>query len=70
VSLAGRAHSFTGYFIFSLLFFPAAIITAYLVHLVPGGVQAGEGGVCCDVLAGADRAAGSVAAAMRSDAGR
>ena len=31
--VAGRkGHSFIGYFIFSLFFFPAAIITAYLVH--------------------------------------
>jgi hypothetical protein len=30
--VAGRkGHSFLGYFIFSLFFFPAAIITAYLV---------------------------------------
>jgi hypothetical protein len=30
--VAGRkGHSFIGYFIFSLFFFPAAIITAYLV---------------------------------------
>ena len=30
--VAGRkGHSFTGYFIFSLFFFPAAIIAAYLV---------------------------------------
>jgi hypothetical protein len=26
-----KGHSFLGYFIFSLFFFPAAIITAYLV---------------------------------------
>ncbi len=31
--VAGRkGHSFIGFFIFSLFFFPAAIITAYLVH--------------------------------------
>ena len=31
--VAGRkGHSFIGYFIFSLFFFPAAIIAAYLVH--------------------------------------
>ena len=31
--VAGRkGHSFIGYFIFSLFFFPAAIIVAYLVH--------------------------------------
>ncbi|MGA9161705.1 MAG: hypothetical protein WB297_12695 [Actinomycetota bacterium] len=31
--VAGRkGHSFIGYFIFSLFFFPAAIITAYLVQ--------------------------------------
>jgi hypothetical protein len=31
--VAGRkGHSFLGYFIFSLFFFPAAIITAYMVH--------------------------------------
>ena len=39
--VAGRkGHSFIGYFIFSLFFFPAAIIVAYLVHdraQVPGG---------------------------------
>ena len=27
-----KGHSFIGYFIFSLFFFPAAVITAYLVH--------------------------------------
>jgi hypothetical protein len=27
-----KGHSFIGYFIFSLVFFPAAIITAYMVH--------------------------------------
>ncbi len=31
--VAGRkGHSFIGYFIFSLIFFPLALITAYLVH--------------------------------------
>ena len=31
--VAGRkGHSFIGYFIFSLFFFPAAIIVAYFVH--------------------------------------
>jgi hypothetical protein len=31
--VAGRkGHSFVGYFIFSLLFFPAALIVAYLVQ--------------------------------------
>lgn len=31
--VAGRkGHSFIGYFIFSLVFFPLALITAYLVH--------------------------------------
>ena len=31
--VAGRkGHSFFGYFIFSLFFFPAALITAYMVH--------------------------------------
>ena len=31
--VAGRkGHSFIGFFIFSLFFWPAAIITAYLVH--------------------------------------
>jgi hypothetical protein len=31
--VAGRkGHSFIGYFIFSLFLFPAAIITAYLIH--------------------------------------
>ena len=38
--VAGRkGHSFIGYFIFSLFFFPAAVIVAYLVQdrtLVPG----------------------------------
>lgn len=28
---ARKGHSFAGYFIFSLFFFPAAIITAYMV---------------------------------------
>ena len=28
---ARKGHSFVGYFIFSLLFFPAALIVAYLV---------------------------------------
>jgi hypothetical protein len=27
-----KGHSFVGYFIFSLFFFPLALITAYLVH--------------------------------------
>ena len=40
--VAGRkGHSFIGYFIFSLFFFPAAIIVAYLVQdrtHVPGRV--------------------------------
>ena len=27
-----KGHSFIGYFIFSLFFFPLALITAYLVH--------------------------------------
>jgi hypothetical protein len=39
--VAGRkGHSFIGFFSFSLFFFPAAIIVAYLVHDrtgVPGG---------------------------------
>jgi len=31
--VAGRkGHSFVGYFIFSLFFFPAALIVAYMVH--------------------------------------
>ena len=31
--VAGRkGHSFVGYFIFSLIFFPAALIVAYLVQ--------------------------------------
>ena len=42
--VAGRkGHSFIGYFIFSLFFFPAAIIVAYLVHdrtQVPAGATA------------------------------
>jgi hypothetical protein len=29
---AARGHSFIGYFIFSLIFFPLALLTAYLVH--------------------------------------
>ena len=29
---ARKGHSFLGYFIFSLFFFPAALIVAYLVH--------------------------------------
>lgn len=29
---ARKGHSFFGYFIFSLIFFPAALITAYLVQ--------------------------------------
>ena len=35
-----KGHSFIGYFIFSLFFFPAAIIVAYLVQdrtHIPGG---------------------------------
>jgi hypothetical protein len=27
-----KEHSFIGYFIFSLIFFPLALLTAYLVH--------------------------------------
>ena len=27
-----KGHSFVGYFIFSLFFFPLALITAYVVH--------------------------------------
>lgn len=27
-----KGHSFIGYFLFSLIFFPLALITAYLVH--------------------------------------
>jgi hypothetical protein len=27
-----KGHSFIGYFIFSLIFFPLALLTAYLVH--------------------------------------
>ena len=31
--VAGRkGHSFIGYFIYSLIFFPLALLTAYLVH--------------------------------------
>ena len=31
--VAGRkGHSFIGYFLFSLVFFPAALIVAYMVH--------------------------------------
>ncbi len=29
---ARKGHSFIGYFIFSLFFFPLALLTAYLVH--------------------------------------
>ena len=29
---ARKGHSFLGYFIFSLFFFPAALIVAYMVH--------------------------------------
>ena len=29
---ARKGHSFLGYFIFSLIFFPAALIVAYMVH--------------------------------------
>ena len=29
---AGKGHSFLGYFIFSLIFFPAALIVAYMVQ--------------------------------------
>ena len=29
---ASKGHSFIGYFIFSLIFFPAALITAYVVQ--------------------------------------
>ena len=41
--VAGRkGHSFIGYFIFSLVFFPAAIIVAYLVpDRTAGGVPGG-----------------------------
>ncbi|MFZ2012399.1 MAG: hypothetical protein WAV00_01080 [Nocardioides sp.] len=27
-----KGHSFLGYFLFSLIFFPAALIVAYMVH--------------------------------------
>jgi hypothetical protein len=31
--VAGRkGHSFLGYFVFSLFFFPAALLAAYLIH--------------------------------------
>jgi len=44
--VAGRkGHSVAGYFIFSLFFFPAALIMAYLVHdrayLAPGAAPTG-----------------------------
>jgi hypothetical protein len=44
--VAGRkGHSFVGYFIFSLFFFPAALIAAYLVHdrayVSPGAATSG-----------------------------
>ena len=42
--VAGRkGHSFIGYFLFSVFFFPAALIAAYLVHdrtRVPSAVAA------------------------------
>ena len=38
---ARKGHSFIGYFIFSLFFFPAALIVAYLVPYRPQ-VLAGE----------------------------
>jgi len=38
--VAGRkGHSFFGYFIFSLFFFPAALIVAYMVPDRTGGVR-------------------------------
>jgi hypothetical protein len=40
-----KGHSFMGYFFFSLFFFPAALIMAYLVHdrayLAPGAAPSG-----------------------------
>jgi hypothetical protein len=44
--VAGRkGHSFIGYFIFSLFFFPAALIVAYMVHdrgyISPSAAHAG-----------------------------
>ena len=39
--VAGRkGHSFFGYFVFSLIFFPAALITAYLVSDRSAGMPA------------------------------
>jgi hypothetical protein len=37
---ARKGHSFLGYFIFSLFFFPAALIVAYLVKDRTSGVAA------------------------------
>jgi len=40
--VAGRkGHSFVGYFIFSLFFFPLALLTAYLVQDRSGGLATG-----------------------------
>ena len=36
---ARKGHSFFGYFVFSLFFFPAALIVAYLVHDRTGGIS-------------------------------
>jgi hypothetical protein len=30
--LGAKGHSYIGYFIYSLFFFPLALLTAYLVH--------------------------------------
>jgi hypothetical protein len=37
---ARKGHSFFGFFVFSLLFFPAALITAYVVNDRSAGVAA------------------------------
>ncbi len=43
--VAGRkGHSFFGYFLFSLVFFPAALVTAYLVHDRSAGASAARTG--------------------------
>ena len=37
---ARKGHSFFGYFLFSLVFFPAALIVAYMVNDRRGGAMA------------------------------
>ena len=64
---ARKGHSFFGYFIFSLIFWPAALIVAYVVqdrtavvHPAPGGCQAyARPGIRADVRSrGVDTAFG------------